>query len=134
MKTLSFTKRIQLLELAQFPQDESEIAIAKMIDRCMKTSRKATFSAPVGEVLPQPKQVEPTYIPESHQNPINALQEACQAENDGLPQYSFQACSQGFSCEVNAFGMLATGLGKTKKTAKKDAAISLLEMLKPDKS
>jgi len=62
-------------------------------------------------------------------NPISRLQEVCQSRGKGLPRYEFQICREGFSAGVQALGLSAIGIAKTKKLAKVDGAISLLESL-----
>ena len=62
-------------------------------------------------------------------NPISRLQEVCQSKGKGLPRYEFQVCREGFSASIQALGLSEIGIAKTKKLAKVDAAIALLESL-----
>ena len=62
-------------------------------------------------------------------NPISRLQEVCQSKGKGLPRYEYKICREGFSASVSALGQSVIGIAKTKKLAKVDGAIALLESL-----
>ena len=62
-------------------------------------------------------------------NAISRLQEICQSKGKGLPRYEYKICREGFSASVQALGQSVIGIAKTKKLAKVDAAIALLEAL-----
>ena len=62
-------------------------------------------------------------------NAISRLQEVCQSKGKGLPRYEYKICREGFSANVQALGVSTIGIGKTKKLAKVDGAIALLEAL-----
>ena len=62
-------------------------------------------------------------------NAISRLQEVCQSKGKGLPRYEYKICREGFSASVQALGVSTIGIGKTKKLAKVDGAIALLEAL-----
>jgi hypothetical protein len=126
---------------SQFPSDEPEIAIAKLIDREMGKHKRNSFNAPqraskleIVELKPQVKPevitpVAPVTVDRPEDNPINRLQEFCQGEGEALPEYSFTTCREGFSCEVAVLDCVASGNARTKKAAKKDAAVAMLDLL-----
>ena len=62
-------------------------------------------------------------------NAISRLQEVCQSKGKGLPRYEYKICREGFSASVQALGQSVIGIAKTKKLAKVDGAIALLESL-----
>jgi hypothetical protein len=126
---------------SQFPSDEPEMAIAKLIDREMGRHKRNLFNAPqrtdkpeIVELKPQVKAepvspVAPVTVDRPEDNPINRLQEYCQGEGEALPEYSFKTCREGFSCEVAVIDCVATGIGRSKKDAKRDAAVAMLDLL-----
>jgi len=75
----------------------------------------------------QASQVIETKSPQD--NAISRLQEVCQSKGKGLPRYDYKICREGFSANVQALGVSTIGIGKTKKLAKVDAAVALLEYL-----
>ena len=92
--------------------------IKRLNTQILELNQAATVQAlPVIEVKPP------------QDNPISRLQEVCQSKGKGLPRYEYRICREGFSANVSALGQSVIGIAKTKKLAKVDGAIALLDLL-----
>ena len=91
------------------------------------------LAAPIGSGLgirnPHNLAIIPIEVKSPQNNAISRLQEICQSKGKGLPRYEYKICREGFSASVQALGQSVIGIAKTKKLAKVDAAIALLEAL-----
>jgi len=134
---------------SKYPNLDPELGIVHLVQEVMeRTRRTAAARVQVWEhpTLDKPKAVpHPTLSPPKpapqHQvvapdpslslsKPVGALQEYCQQNYIPLPEYEIEASAEGFTCQVQAVGRSAYGIGANKKTAKANAAAALLGTLK----
>lgn len=61
-------------------------------------------------------------------SPVSMLQESCDQENDALifEQRSYEANPQMFACMVQAFDVVADGVGRSKKEAKQAGCANVI--------
>lgn len=129
---------------SKYPNLDPEIGIVHLVEEAMdRAKRTAAARVQVLEhpayAAPQPpKPLEPLQPqgelqqPEqSWSNPLGTLQEYCQQKSLPLPEYEFEPCTEGFSCQVRAAGHSGSGTGVNKKLAKANAAAALLATLEP---
>ena len=141
-----------------FPDEELPLAISRLIDREMLRTRSGnrTVEAKLRHMegmidekdieikslktsikrlntqildLSQAVTVQVIETKQPQDNPISRLQEVCQSKGKGLPRYEYKICREGFSANVSALGQCVIGIAKTKKLAKVDGAVALLEAL-----
>jgi dsRNA-specific ribonuclease len=68
-------------------------------------------------------------LPTESDNPIGTIQEYCQRNQLPIPIYSLTPVEEGFCCTVEGLGLTASAIAGSKKKAKAEAAMTLLELL-----
>lgn len=99
-----------------------------------QTTTPTTTTTPVAENTPATTTTTPATTPTPHGNPVSSLQQITAKHGLGCPEYQV-VCENGplalqkFDIKVKVKDMESSGLGRSKKTAKRNAAQAMLDQL-----